>query len=252
MRYYLRAKPGQEMIQQFVAGMFLLSWLILGYGSIGVASDAHSLLQIQKDRITGVLTQVPLRTVLEQLQEKLAIEYVVPEEELDKPVSANLTGESVVKSLSKILALWDYALQVDQQGRVHQIFVVAKAGPIKIEESEVKASEYTIVTFPRKMAGSELVPETSTSRALLPGTEMTSSSEAVDVPNPERDVMASPMIIVPSEDLPQMVIQPHKGEPMIIQPSTDFMQVIPASGYPPMEILPVSEDVRREFMEGHN
>jgi len=238
------ASQGQEKIQRLVVGILLLSLLVLGTGGLGVASEAPSLLQIQGDRITGVLTQVPLRMVLKQLKEKLAIEYVVPEEELDKPVSANLAGEPVIKTLSKVLASWDYALQVDQQGRVHQIFVVAKNGTIENEKNSVKTSESKMAAFPRKMTRSESILRTPKAQVPLPGTEMTS--------NPEEDAMVSPMLIDSSEMLPPMVIQPPQGGPMSIQPSSNFMQVIPASGYPPMEIHPVSEEAQRDFMEGHN
>ena len=244
MSNYPSANSGQEKIKRLFSGILLLSWLVLGNGGLGVASETHSLLQIQGDRITGVLSQVPLRTVLEQLQEKLAIEYVVPGEELDKPVSANLAGEPVSKALSKILASWDYALQVDQQGRVHKIFVVAKMVTIESEKNTVKTSESKMAAFPRKMTRSEpilLTPQTGT---LPSGTEMTS--------NPERDAMVSPMFVVPSEKLRPMVIQSPQAGAMYVQPSSDVMQVIPASGYPPMDVLPVSEDEGREFFEGHN
>ena len=244
MTNYPSANPGKEKTKRVVAGILLLNLLVLGNGSIGFASETHPLIQIQQERITGVLTQVPLRTVLEQLQEKLAIEYVVPREELDRPISANLVGETVPKALSKILAPWDYALQIDQQGRVRQVFVVAKMRPIEIKENVVKSSEFKMATFPRKKTGSESILRTSKARVLLSGTEMTS--------HPERDAMASSMFVGPSEKLPQMVIQPPQRGPMNIQPSSTFMQVIPASGYPPMDILPVSEDVRRDFFTGHN
>ena len=244
MSNYHRVNPAQEKIQRVVAGILLFSWLVLGNGGVGVASDTHFLLKIHGDRITGVLNQVPLRTVLEQLQEKLAIEYVVPGEELDKPVSANLGGEPVPKALSKILASWDYALQVDQQGRVHQIFVVAKNGTIESQKNPVKTSESKMADFPRKITRSESILRTSKMQALLPGTEMTSNAEG--------DAMVPPMFIGSSEKLRPMVIQPSQGGPMIVQPSSNFMQVIPASGYPPMEIHPVSEEAQRDFMEGHN
>ena len=139
MTNYPSAKPGQKKIKRFVAGILLLSWLVFGNGGLGLASEAHSLLQIQGDRITGALNQVPLRTVLEQLQEKLAIEYVVPGEELDKSVSANLAREPVIKALSKILASWDYALQVDQQGKVHQIFVVGRSEERRVVKECIRA-----------------------------------------------------------------------------------------------------------------
>jgi hypothetical protein len=244
MGNYPIAKPGQKKIKRLVAGILLLSWLVLGNGALGVASEPQSLLQIQGDRITGVLRQVPLRSVLEQLQDKLAIEYVVPAEELDKPVSANLAGEPVIKALSKILASWNYALQVDQQGSVHQIFVVAKMGTIEIEKNTVKTSESKMAAFPRKMTRSEPILMTPKTGTLPSGTEMTS--------NPERDAMVSPMFVVPSEKLRPMVIQPPQGGAMYVQPSSDVMQVIPASGYPPMDILPVSEDAGKGFFEGRD
>jgi len=243
MSNYPSAKPSQEKIQRLVAGILLFSWLVLGNGGIGVASETHSLLQIQGDRITGVLSQVPLRTVLEQLQQKLAIEYVVPEEELDKPVSANLADEPVGKALSKILASWDYALQVNQQGRVHQIFVVAKMGLIDIEKNAVKTAESKMADFPRKMTRSEPILKTPKTRTLLAETAMTS--------NPEGVAMGSPMFMGSSENLRPMVLQPPQGGSMRIQPSSNFMPMIPASGYPPMEIHPVSEDAQRAFKEGH-
>jgi hypothetical protein len=244
MGNYPSAKPGQKKIKRLVAGILLLSWLVLGNGALGVASEAHSQLQFQGDRITGVLSQVPLRTVLEELQEKLAIEYVVPGEELDKPVSANLAGEPVVKALSRILASWDYALQVDQQGRVRQIFVAAKMGSIEIEKRAVKTSESKIAAFPKNTTRSEPILRTPKRQVLLPGTEMTS--------NPERDAMVSPMFIEPSEKLRPMVIQSPQGGAMYVQPSSDVMQVIPASGYPPMDILPASEDAQMGFFEGRD
>jgi hypothetical protein len=64
--------------------------------------------------------------------------------------------------------------------------------------------------------------------------------------------MVSPMFVVPSEKLRPMFIQPPQGGAMYVQPSSDVMQVIPASGYPPMDVLPVSEDAGKGFFEGRN
>lgn len=240
MNSYTSTKLGQKKFKRLLVGILLLSWLVLGSAGIGVASERHALLQIQGDRITGVLSQVSLRTVLEQFREKLAIEYVVPREELDKPVSAYLADEPVSKALSKILASWDYAWQLDQQGRVQQIFVVAKNGTIEYEKNPVKTSESKIAALPKNMTKSEPILGTSKMQGFPPGIEMPS--------NAERDAMVS----LASEELPPMGIQPAQGSLMNIQSSSSFMQVIPASGYPPMDILPVSEDAQREFMEGHN
>ncbi len=237
------ANPDQKKIQLLVAGIVLLSWLILGNGGVGVASEPPFRLQVQGDRLTGVLSQVSLRTVLEKLQQKLAIEYVVPEEELDRLVSANFTGEPVIKALSKILTHWDYALQVDHEGRVHQIFVVAKAEPIEIEKNVETTSESQVAEYPRIIADSEAILQTSKTQAPLPGTASTSDTE--------KDTMA-PMDVLAPEASHQMVIQPPQGGPMIIQPSSSFMDVIPASGYPPMDVVPAAEDAQMDFWGGHN
>ena len=244
MNNYTSAKRGQKKSKQLVAEILLVSWLVLGSAGIGVASETPSLLQFQGDRITGVLKHVPLRTVLEQFREKLAIEYVVPMEELDKPVSAFLADESESKALAKILASWDYALQVNHEGRVHQIFVVAKNGTIENEKNPVKTSESKMEIFPRKKNRSKPILTQSKTQILLSRTKMTS--------NPNSDDVASPMFTGSSEKLGPIVTKSSQEGPMSIQPSSNFMQVIPASGYPPMEILPVSEEARRDFMQIHN
>lgn len=244
MSNYLSGKPGKKKTQRIVAGIVFLSVLVLGSGALAIASTTHSMLQVQGDRITGVLKQVSLRMVLEQLQEKLAIEYLVPGKELDKLVSGNFSDESVPKALSKILASWDYALKVDQQGRVQQIFVLAKIRTIAIKEDTGKASESVMAVFAGKVMKSEPSLGTQEAQVVLP-------ERAVTV-KPEEGVPVSPMFVGSSNKLRPMIIQSPHGRTMRIQPASSLMQVIPASGYLPMDFLPVSEDVRLEFMKGHN
>ena len=233
-----------EKFQRFLTGIFLLICLVAGNGGYGIASETHSHVQIQGDRITGVLIQVPLRRVLDQLHEKLAVEYDVPEKELDKLVSVNLVGETVSNALTKVLSSWDYALRVDQKGRVHQIFVAAKIGPFETRKNAEKTSESQMAIFPRKMMESEPIYKTSNPNILLSRAEIPSQ--------PEKDAISTLNFLGTSEKIRPMVIQSSPRTPMSIQSSSNFMQVIPASGYPPMDILPVSEDALREFIEAHN
>ena len=165
-------------------------------------------------------------------------------EELDKPVSANFAGELVTNALSKILASWDYALQVDQLGRVQQIFVAAKIWPIETKNSSGKTSESLMAAFPEKMTRSEPTLRTHEMQVFQPGTAIASKSEG--------GVAVSPMFFGSSGNSHPMIIQSPHGSVMAIQPASKFMQVIPASGYPPMDILPVSENVRMEFVKGNN
>ncbi len=247
MNNYPKTKPGKAKVQQFVAGILLMSWLVLGNVSIGVASTASSMLKIQGDRITGILKQVPLRTVLNQLQEELAIKYVVSHEELDKPVSGNFTGELVTKSLTKILASWDYALQVNQKGRVQQIFVVAKVGPMEFEKNKENALKSPMTVFPKNITTRQPIQTKSNPQALLFRTEVTSN---VEVDSQAGAIMVSAMPMESSEDLPPMITQSVQGQKMSFQPSANFMQTIPASAFAPMDVFPVSEVAPMEFIGG--
>jgi len=244
MSNYPSGKPGKEKTQRVVAGILFLSVLVLGSGTLAIASTANSMLQIQGDRITGVLRQVPLRVVLEQLQEKLAIEYLATGKELDKLVSGNFSDESLPKALSRILASWDYALKVDQQGRVKQIFVLAKARPMAIKKGTENASESVMAVFAGKAMRSETSLGTQKAQVSL--------SERAVVLTPEESVPVSPMFVESSNKFRPMIIQPSHGRTMPIKPASSLMQVIPASGYLPMDVRPVSEDVQMEFMKGHN
>ncbi len=242
---YFRIDDGEWKPKCLFAATLLFFLLVLSSGSIAGASEAHSLLQFKNDRVTGVLRQISLREVLEQFHNEFAIEYIVPGEELDKHLSADLFEESVPEALSKILASWDYALQVDHQERVQQIFVVAKMEPLAIKKDTVKTPGSKKDTFPGKLIGNESIIKTSKkTQTPLPEVEVEENSE--------RDAVGFPMFLRPSEALRPMVIQPPQGGPMIIQPSSHSMEVIPASGFLPMEILPVSEDARMEFFEEHN
>ena len=243
MSNYLQTKLGKTNVQRFLTGVLFLSWLVLGSGGFVVASTTSSTLQIHGDRITGMLREVPLHNVLNQLQEKLDIAYVVPREELGKPISASFSGEMVSDSLSKILAPWDYALQVNQQGKVQYIFVVAQIESTEIENNTgmVSVSHSPRANFPKKIQKRELNSATSHAQVFFAESEIVSDSELV--------VVASPLMVESSENVRPMVLQSSQGREMSIQPSSNFMQVIPASGYPPMEILPAMKGLRMELID---
>ena len=250
---------GQKTVVCLIVGILTLTltFLVFGNGRPVGASQAHSLLWIENYRISGILTQVPLRGVLEQLQRELAIEYVVSGEELDKRLSANIVGESVPNALSKILASWDYALQLDQQGRVHKIFVTTKIKSVEIKNAHMKG------TSESSQAHSSTKTE-SKFKARLPGTmDPQSTTEISENTAKIQTLVMEKAMVTPGGsggELPQMVIQPPQATQMVIQPPqatmkikppSNFMQVIPASGFMPMEIHPVSEEVRKEFLGGY-
>ena len=242
MSNYPSVKPGGRSPSRVVAGLLFLSWLFLGNGSLGLASETRSQLKIEGDSITGALIQVPLHSVLEELNEKLGIEFEVPKQELDKLVSANLNGESVSKSLSKILSSWDHAFQVNGQGRVQQIFVVSKILPTEIQKNTLGTSGSSMAIFAKAKAKNE-----SPIMAPNPGISIL---QAEKPSNPENVVKSFPNFGKTPETILPMPIQQPVVSAMNIQSSSNFMQIIPASGYPPMEILPVSDEAQREFIVG--
>ncbi len=246
---YFRRDVGVRNTKCLFAAILLVVLLALGPGSIASASETHSLLQFKNDRVTGVLRHIPLRDVLEQFHNELAIEYIAPGKELDKHLSTDIVEESVSEALSKILAPWDYALQVDQQGRIQQVFVVAKTmKQNEVEEDGHKISQEEPLLAPvlKNMEESEHIPRKFNRMTAL-GAEVSSNSSGIVPKNYWQSTEALPYVEdtgIHSIDL----LHPH-GNPMIIRPSSNAMEVIPASSYPPMEILPVSEELQREFLE---
>ncbi len=242
MSNYPSVQVGKGNRTRVIGGLLFLSCMLLANGSLVFASETRSQLKITGDSIAGVLIKVPLHVVLEELREKLVIEFDVPQEERDKLISANLTGESVKKSLSKILSPWDYAFQVNGQGRVQQVFVVSKIFPTENLNTPVKIGEPQMAVLANREI--QLSRKTPNSSGSISSPEFYYS--------PERIMETLSNFGEISESGVPMPIQETQGNPGNIQPSSSFMQVIPASGFPPMEILPVGEEMQREFIGGGN
>ena len=100
--------------------------LYLGLGQITFAANVGRFQEVSHAQIRGVLVEVPLRVVVSELQENLELEFIVAEEELDRPISVQLSGETFLKGLPKIFSSWDYALQRDEHGQVRKIYLVRK------------------------------------------------------------------------------------------------------------------------------
>ncbi len=69
-------RSGQRILSRWKSGLVLVALLLLvGLRGGGVALAPEVPLQVEGDRLTGHLSQVTLRTVLEQLQKQLGIKY---------------------------------------------------------------------------------------------------------------------------------------------------------------------------------
>jgi hypothetical protein len=173
--------------------------------------------QIHQTGTTGVLINVPLRDVLSKLLESLGVDYVVAEEELDKPVSVKLSGETLVEALPKILSFWDYALQTDRYGNVRHIYVVKKAAEeFSEEQGELVAYE------------TEVFPNTELSQLQFadPAIPQDSATPEMEGGDTDQEELSSPAISVSSAELAKMLL------------ATDAMSRNPDSASPSMDIIP--------------
>jgi hypothetical protein len=192
----------------WIKGLVLLSFLLLpGYRGDTLASTVEVPLQVEGDRLTGHLSQVTLRTVLEELQKQLGITYEAPAGELDKVISVDLQQDPILPALAKILAPWDYAFTVNAAGHLQFLYVTSKAPPAEAvsETSEPSDSipsntldETGFNSFKSSDEGSnagDTDPSLSYGRELDP--IRPPSSSAFDSPSGEISGSGTPMAVVP-------------------------------------------------------
>ena len=228
--------------------------ILLGAVDFALGARSEGFQIIHQNEIRGVLINVPLREVLSHFEKRLGVDSVVEEDELDTPISVELSGETLVKALPKILSAWDYALQTDEQGNVRRIFIVRKS-----TETRGEPVDYETEISPN----SELSNERFVDPAMLEGT-ISARPGHEDL---EEEEPISPTSSVASAKLQQMLLPENSGSPeggvaspmmeisdsgshsMDVIPASSLpeMNIIPASAYPPMEILPVSEEDRKAF-----
>lgn len=236
-----------------VCGVILLCVTMLGRTGWALASDSLVRLHVDSGRLTGQLTQVPLRAVLGQLHAQLGIDYVAPAGELEKVISVTLRKEPLSKALSMILAPWDYAFTFDAAGNVKTVYVIAKVSPetslaVTMAKSggvgnrEDKAGELQGHTREDPKAEDQL--NNKASKPDLPTRDRAGTNERVFA---SADV---PMEIRPPAPGTSMPILPAKGTGMRVTPggSAQVMEIIPPTAYPPMNIQPVSEHAQQEML----
>lgn len=215
-----------------------------------LASD----LRVDSGRLTGHLTQVPLRAVLNHLHDQLGIDYVASDAELEKMISVTLQKEPLSRALSKILAPWDYAFTLDASGNIKILYVMPKESSIadtmdkggRREPHEQKARK--IQQQVREDQGSgkrheDRLNKTGSKSELL-------NREKIGVSGKMFSHVAVPMEIRPPGPGTSMPILPANPKGMQITPggSARAMEIIPPSGYPPMTIQPVPEHMKQEML----
>ena len=259
----MRSKQGMP---RWINGLVLVVFLLLGtLVGQGMALTPEGPLHVEGDRLTGHLSQVTLRTVLEQLQKELGIKYEAPVEELNKVISVDLQQDKILPALAKILAQWDYAFTVNAAGRLQFLYVTPKAPPREAlsetrNPTDVGSSDVlgeSGLSSDRQM---EPVQEEMDTRSFLShegesGDNFPPASSSFSSPE-ESPGLRAPVVGVPMDIQPvpagttMPMVPPSSGSGMQVTPPTNSpdMPIIPATAYPPMEIEPVPSYLQEEML----
>ena len=256
-------RSGQRTMSRLMKTSALLIFLLLvSFGGRGLALHSDVLLHVEGDRLTGHLSQVPLRTVLEQLQKELGIVYEVPKGELDKVISVDLQQDPILPALAKILAPWDYAFTMNAAGHVQFLYVTLKAPPTEPVSETIEPSD---VSPANPLAEKELSPLKRNQAERGKGyadqsqphqrePELASSpafaSPPREIPALRSPVGGVPMAIQPVPAGTTMPMLPPSGSGMQVTPPANppNMPIIPATAYPPMDIQPVPDYLQEEML----
>ena len=252
---------------RWIKGLVLLTILLLaGYRGDTLASTLEVPLQVEGDRLTGHLSQVTLRTVLEQLQKQLGITYEAPAEELDKVISVDLQQDPILPALAKILAPWDYAFTVNAAGHLQFLYVTSKAPPAEAVSETSEPSDSIPSNTLDETGFNSLKPSDEGSNAgdtdsslsyereldpIRPPSSSAFDSPSGEIPGSRTPMAVVPMPVQPVPDGTSMPLVPSSGgSGMHVTPPANppDMPIIPSTSYPPMDIQPVPDYLQEEML----
>lgn len=248
----------RTIMKVIVALASLMVFLIGGLKEQGWALPSEVPLQVEENRLTGHLSQVTLRSVLEQLQEQIGLSYEAPREELEKTISIDLQQVPLLSALATILAPWDYAFTVNSAGDLQVLYVTSKAPPTDIVPEPYEPSE---AQFPEPVAETDLSPQDdfgggneSADLSLSSDPDAQSSPSTSSPDDSFGDSAQSAGVPMPIQPVPEGTTMPmvpsSGGGGMNVAPAANppDMPIIPATAYPPMEIQPVPDYLKQEML----
>lgn len=256
----------QRVMSRWINGLVLVAFLILGTLGEGMALTPEVPLQVEGDRLTGHLSQVPLRTVLEQLQKQLGIKYEAPVEELNKVISVDLQQDKILPALAKILAPWDYAFTVNAAGRLQFLYVTPKAppgptfsetrSPTDVGSSRGFGETGLSSDQPMEPGQGEVDPAPFLSHEGEADSNFSSSASSFSSSSGGSPGVGAPVVGVPMDIQPvpagttMPMVPASSGSGMQVTPPANSpdMPIIPATAYPPMEIEPVPNYLQEEML----
>ncbi|MGP0591339.1 hypothetical protein ACTRXD_02205 [Nitrospira sp. T9] len=259
----MKSKQG---VPRWIRGLLLMVFLMFGVliGQ-GMALSPEVPIQVEGDRLTGHLSQVTLRTVLEQLQKQLGIKYEAPVEELNRVISVDLQQDKILPALAKILAQWDYAFTVNSAGRLQYLYVTPKAPPREAvsetrNPTDIGSSDglgESGLSSDRQMdpGQEEMDTRSFLSQEGEPGDNFAPASSSFSSPG-ESPGLRAPVVGVPMDIQPvpagttMPMVPPSSASGMQVTPPANSpdMPIIPATAYPPMEIEPVPGYLQEEML----
>jgi len=240
-----------------VCGGILLSVIMLGMTGWVLASTPLGGLHVDSGRLTGQLTQVTLRTVLNQLHDQLGIDYVAPDAELGKVISVTLQKEPLAKALSKILAPWDYAFRLDAAGNIKTLYVTAKVSPeASLDDTIAKGGR--LPSHEQKFIEGKRHGRADHGSSMRRENRLNKKTSIPDLTTRERtgtngevftNVAVTMEIRAPGPGI-SMPILPANQKGMRVTPAdrARVMEIIPPTAYPPMKIQPVPEHMKQEML----
>ncbi|MFZ1747395.1 MAG: hypothetical protein WAU17_15875 [Nitrospirales bacterium] len=253
-------------MSRWISAPVLVVFFLLGaLVGQGMALTREVPLQVEGDRLTGHLSQVTLRTVLEQLQKQLGIKYEAPVEELNKVISVDLQQDKILPALAKILAQWDYAFTVNAAGRLQFLYVTPKApageavsetrNPSDVGSSNALGESSLSSDRQMEPMQEEVGTPSFLSHEGEPGANYSPAASSFSSPG-ESPGLRAPVVGIPMDIQPvpagttMPMVPASSGSGMQVTPPANSpdMPIIPATAYPPMEIEPVPSYLQEEML----
>ncbi len=110
----------------------LVSFILLSSQVQAFTNNANLLVEFSD---IGTMTlnaeAVPLGTLLEKIQEKISMEFEIPEKLLKQPISVSFKSQPLTRAISRVLRGVSYSCVFDSNGNVKKIIVLPNASKDK-------------------------------------------------------------------------------------------------------------------------
>ncbi len=200
-------------------------------------------IEVHRETMTARLHQVPLKAVLQELQQQTGLKYTVAPEEADRPISVEFTAWPLRKGLSRILAEVNHAISFDANGMPVQVIIAKKSEAAGLDPHRVRPVDAeAMISVQRSGPGWE---GTRPADGEPLGGELSRGEDPAKITRPQFGGMeieppssgsmdirpaieAEMMVVEPATGLDMEITFPAEGEVMEVKPpNTTEMNVLP-------------------------